>query len=162
MKNIVIILAALLLFGYRLRARQVTDLDEAFPPSDFILHDANRKEEKPRTVLGPMSTDKNGKVTGSFAVYGGLPVQVSSLSFISADGKLLAVGSTPGIIDIWDVEKRQKIRSFDYGATVALAPDGRRGHGWTRRPSLGCRLREATKEHEVERGQYGHAFACQS
>jgi WD40 repeat protein len=97
---------------------------KVFPAPDFTLHDASRKEEKPRTVLGPMTTDKQGKVTGSFAVYGGSSmIQVSTLSF-SADGRLLAVGSTPSIVDIWDVEKRQKIRSFDYGATVALSPDG--------------------------------------
>ncbi len=96
-----------------------------FPPSDFTLHDATRKEEKPRTVLGPTTTEKQGKTTGSFAVYGGSSlIQVSTLSF-SADGRFLAVGSTPSIVDIWDVEKRQKIRSFDYGATVALSPDGR-------------------------------------
>lgn len=94
-------------------------------PPDFTLHDPSRKEEKPHTVLGPMTTDKEGKVTGSFAVYGGSSmIQVSSLSF-SADGKLLAVGSTPSFVDIWDVEKREKIRSFDYGSTVALSPDGR-------------------------------------
>ena len=89
-----------------------------FPPPDFTLHDASRKEEKPRTVLGPMTTDKEGKTSGSGAVYGGSSmIQVSSLSF-SADGKLLAVGSTPSIVDVWDVEKRQKIRSFDYGSTL--------------------------------------------
>jgi WD40 repeat protein len=98
---------------------------KTFPTPDFTLHDASRKEEKPRTVLGPMTTDKQGKVTGSAAVYGGSSmIQVSTLSF-SADGRLLAVGSTPSIVDIWDVEKRQKIRSFDYGATIALSPDGR-------------------------------------
>jgi WD40 repeat protein len=96
-----------------------------FPAPDFTLHDTSRKEEKPRTALGPMKTDKQGKATGSFAVYGGSLIQVSSLSF-SADGKLLAVGSTPSIVDIWDVEKRQKIHSFDYGATVALSPNGQR------------------------------------
>src|SRR6266571_4284782 len=73
----------------------------SFPAPNFTLHDATRKEEKPRTVLGPMKTDGQGKVTGSFAVYGGSSlIQVSSLSF-SADGKLLAVGSTPSIVDIW-------------------------------------------------------------
>jgi len=97
-----------------------------FPPPGFTLHDASRKEEKPRTVLGPMTTDKQGRATGSFAAYGGSSlIQVSSLSF-SADGKRLAVGSTPSIIDIWDVETRQKVRSFDYGATVALSLDGTR------------------------------------
>jgi WD40 repeat protein len=98
---------------------------EPFPPPDFTLHDASRKEEKPHTVLGPMTTDKQGKTTGSAVVYGGSPmIQVSSLSF-SDHGKVLAVGSTPSIVDIWDVERRQKIRSFNYGATVALSPDGR-------------------------------------
>lgn len=142
-----------------------------FPPPDFTLHDASRTEEKPHTVLGPMTTDKQGKVTGSFAVYGGsFLIQVSSLSF-SADGKLLAVGSTPSIIDIWDVEKRQKLHSFDYGATVALSPDGRslatdgrdvrvwdvesgkllKSMKWSGRDDLEARLR-----------QYRHAFACQS
>ncbi len=73
-----------------------------------------------------MSTDTQGRTTGSGTVYGGTSlIQVSSLSF-SNDGRLLAVGSTPNIVDIWDVDKRQKIRSFDYGSTVALSPDGRR------------------------------------
>ncbi len=97
------------------------------PPPDFTLHDTSRKEEKPHAVLGPMATGKQGNVTGSgsFAAYGGSSlIQVSSLSF-SADGRYLAVGSTPSIVDIWDVEKRQKIRSFDHGSTVALSPDGR-------------------------------------
>lgn len=97
-----------------------------FPPPDFTLHDASKKQEKPRTVFGPVTTDKHGKTTGSGAVYGGSSLfQVLSLSF-SGDGKLLAVGSTPNIIDIWDVEKRLKIHSFDYGATVAFSPDGRK------------------------------------
>lgn len=96
---------------------------KTFPKPDFSLHDSDKKEEKTRTVLGPMTTDKHGRTTGSFAVYGGLPIQVSSLSF-SSDGKLLAVGSTPSHVEIWDIENRKKLRSFDYGATVALSPDG--------------------------------------
>jgi hypothetical protein len=65
----------------------------AFPRPDFVLHDPESKQEKPRVVLGPMKTDSSGKATGSFAVYGGSSlVQVSSLSF-SRDGKLLAVAN---------------------------------------------------------------------
>jgi WD40 repeat protein len=97
---------------------------KTFPKPDFILHDAGKKEEKARVVLGPMKTE-NGKTTGSFAVYGGSSlVQVSSLSF-SGDGKLLAVGSTPSLVDVWDVEKRTKLRSLTAGTAVALTLDGR-------------------------------------
>jgi WD40 repeat protein len=96
-----------------------------FPKPDFVLHDdLGMKEEKPRLVLGPMKTE-NGKTTGSFAVHGGSSnIQVSSLSF-SGDGKLLAVGSTPNLVDVWDVEKRTKLRSLKAGTAVALTFDGR-------------------------------------
>jgi WD40 repeat protein len=125
MKTITLILTALFCSAIGLAQDASPSSTKSFPPPNFTLHDANRKEEKPRTVLGPMTTDKQGRTTGSFAVYGGSSlIQVSSLSF-SADGRFLAVGSTPSIVDIWDVEKRQKIRSFDYGSTVALSPDGR-------------------------------------
>jgi WD40 repeat protein len=49
-------------------------------------------------------------------------IEVSSLSF-SADGKVLAVGSTPGIVDVWNVETKQKLRAFKGGTAVALSPD---------------------------------------
>ncbi|MGO8796503.1 MAG: WD40 repeat domain-containing protein [Candidatus Sulfotelmatobacter sp.] len=125
MKTITLILSAILSSTIVFAQDPPPSSAKPFPPPDFTLHDATRQEEKPHTVLGPMTTDKQGKVAGSFAVYGGSSlIQVSSLSF-SSDGKLLAVGSTPSIVDIWDVEKRTKIRSFDYGATVALSPDGR-------------------------------------
>jgi WD40 repeat protein len=124
MKMIAPILPALLCWSISF-AQETSPPTKPLPPPDFTLHDATRKEEKPRTVLGPMTTDKQGKATGSFAVYGGSSlIQVSSLSF-SADGRFLAVGSTPSNVDVWDVEKRQKIRSFNYGAIVALSPDGR-------------------------------------
>lgn len=51
-------------------------------------------------------------------------IQVGSLSF-SGDGKILAVGSTPGRVDLWDVEKRKKLRTLEGGTTVALSADGR-------------------------------------
>ena len=93
------------------------------PAPDFVLH-VEVKAEKPHTVLGPMKTDANGRTTGSFAVYGGSSlVQVSSFSF-SSDGKALAVGSTPGTVDIWNVETRTNVSSFAASSTVALSPDG--------------------------------------
>jgi hypothetical protein len=91
---------------------------------DFILHDGGQKEEGPGVVLGPMKTE-NGKTTGSFAVYGRPSLaQVLGLSF-SGDGKLLAVGSTPGLVDVWDVEKHTKLRSLKAGTPLALTLDGR-------------------------------------
>jgi WD40 repeat protein len=94
------------------------------PKPDFILHDGGQKEQGPGVVFGPMKTE-NGKTTGSFAVYGGPSLaQVLGLSF-SEDGKLLAVGSTPGLVDVWDVEKRTKLRSLKAGTPLALTLDGR-------------------------------------
>jgi WD40 repeat protein len=124
MKMASLILAPLCLPFLMLAQTQPPTPAKAFPKPDFVLHDVGRKEEKPRVVLGPMKTDSEGKATGSFAVYGGSSlIQVSSLSF-SGDGKLLAVGSTPSIIDIWDVETRTKVRSLAAGTAVALSPDG--------------------------------------
>jgi len=98
---------------------------KAFPPPSFVLHDSSVKEEKPHVVLGPPVAGSDGKTTGTFAVYGGSSnIHVSGLSF-SGDGKLLAVGSTPGNVDIWDVETRKKLRSLKTGTTVALTLDGR-------------------------------------
>ena len=99
-------------------------LSRGFPKPDFLLH-TELNDEKPHTVLGPMKTDSQGRTTGSFAVYGSSSlVQVTSLSF-SGDGKSLAVGSTPGTVDIWDMETRTRLGSFAAGSTVALSPDGR-------------------------------------
>jgi hypothetical protein len=38
---------------------------------------------------------------------------------------MLAVGSTPGRVDLWDVDKRAKLLTLVGGSTVALSPDGR-------------------------------------
>jgi WD40 repeat protein len=85
------------------------------PKPSFVLHDQKLHPEKPHTVLG---------ANGSFAAYAGTSmIQVSSLSF-SGDGKLLAVGSTPGIVDVWDVISKQKVCAFKGGTAVALSPDG--------------------------------------
>ncbi len=94
------------------------------PKPDLILKGPGSKEQ-PTMALGNMKTDSNGKVTGSFVVYGGPSLtQVSSLSF-SADGKLLAVGGTPNFVEVWDLENQRKILAFAGGSNVALAPDGK-------------------------------------
>jgi len=92
------------------------DASSAMPKPNFVFHDQSLHLQKPQTVLNH---------NGSFSVNAGTSdIQVSSLCF-SADGKLLAVGSTPGIVDVWSVETRQKIAAFKGGTSVALSPDGR-------------------------------------
>jgi WD40 repeat protein len=96
-----------------------------FPGPDFVLRDKDLKPQKGGLVLGPPVSDGKGGTKGSFAIYGGSSlIQVSSLSF-SGDGKILAVGSTPGRVDLWDVEGRKKLRTLEGGTTVALSTDGR-------------------------------------
>jgi WD40 repeat protein len=69
--------------------------------------------------------EADGKPTREITFYAGpADVQVMSLSF-SSNGRLLAVGSTPGNVDIWDVEKCAKLHSFRAGTPLALSPDGR-------------------------------------
>jgi len=85
-----------------------------------MLRDQDLKPQKGRMILG-----RDDKGNATFAVYGGSgEIQVSSLSF-SGDGKLLAIGSTPGRIDLWDVESKKKLRALDGGSTVGLSRDGR-------------------------------------
>ena len=97
----------------------------SFPDSDFTLRDQGLKPQKGGFLLGPMESDGKGGTKGSFAVYGGASmIQVGSLSF-SGDGKILAVGSTPGRVDVWDVEKRIKLFSLQGGTTIGLSPDAR-------------------------------------
>jgi WD40 repeat protein len=97
----------------------------SFPGPDFILRDKDLKPQKGGVVLGPMESDGKGGTRGSFAVYGGSSlIQVGSLSF-SSDGRMLAVGSTPGRVDLWDVEKRTKLLTLAGGSALALSPDGR-------------------------------------
>ncbi|HEY6389007.1 MAG TPA: hypothetical protein VIX91_25295 [Candidatus Acidoferrum sp.] len=98
----------------------------SFPGPDFILRDKDLKTQKGGVVLGPMESDGKGGTKGSFAVFGGPSlIQVGSLAF-SADGKILAVGSTPGRVDLWDVDTRKKLRTVEGGSTIALSPDGRK------------------------------------
>jgi len=94
------------------------------PDPAFTLQDPDFKPQAPHTVVKMNKNSGGGPATGTFAVYGGLPVEVSSLSF-SGDGKLLAVGSTPGRVDLWDMEGRRKIRTFDGGSAVSVSMDGR-------------------------------------
>jgi WD40 repeat protein len=97
----------------------------SFPDSDFTLRDQGLKPQKGGVLLGPMESDGKGGTKGSFAIYGGASmIQVGSLSF-SGDGKILAVGSTPGRVDVWDIEKRTKPFSLQDGTTIGLSPDGR-------------------------------------
>ncbi|MGA3204954.1 MAG: hypothetical protein ABSF12_20865 [Bryobacteraceae bacterium] len=93
-----------------------------FPEPDYVLGDTDLKPrgaQKGKVVLG---SDGTGGTT--FAVYGSPGLQVSSLSF-SGDGKLLAVGSAPGRVDLWDVDTRKKLRTIIGGSAVALSADGR-------------------------------------
>ncbi len=97
---------------------------KSFPDTDFLLHYDNMNQGKSGVVLGPLESDGKGGTKGTFAVYGDSSlIQGSSLSF-SADGKLLAVCSTPNRVDIWNVESRTMLRSFTTGTTVALTADG--------------------------------------
>ena len=97
---------------------------KSFPEPDFILSDKSLKPQKGGAVLGPMESDGKGGTKGSFAIYGGPSmIQVGSLSF-SGDGTKLAVGSMPGRVDVWDVERRTKLFSLQGGTTIALSPDG--------------------------------------
>lgn len=98
---------------------------KSFPGPDFVLRDRSMKTRKGGVVFGPMANGGKGGTKGSLAIYGGSSlIQVGSLSF-SGDGKILAVGSTPGRVDIWDVDSRRKLRTLEGGSTVALSPDGR-------------------------------------
>lgn len=97
-----------------------------FPPPDFILRSDFDNGKAHTEFFGKMG--KDGKAIGSgFTVYGdpNLLIQLTSLSF-SRDGSLLAVGSTPNIVDIWDVTRRIRLQSFYGGSTVALSSDGSR------------------------------------
>jgi WD40 repeat protein len=121
---VVLIVLPALLFAQEKAAAPQADA-KSFPEPDFVLRDNDLKPQKGGVVLGPAESDGKGGTQGSFAVYGGSSlVQVGSLSF-SSDGRILAVGSTPGRVDLWDVEKRTKLRSLAGGSTLAISPDGR-------------------------------------
>jgi WD40 repeat protein len=94
-----------------------------FPAPDFVLR-SDFDKGKGHTEVS-FNEDKNGKATGNFAVYGdpNLSIQLESLSF-SADGSMLAVGSTPNIVDLWDLPNHTRLKSFVAGSSVALSPNG--------------------------------------
>jgi WD40 repeat protein len=127
MKAMRLVIVASCLSGIIFAQSQAPTQQEAvrpFPDPDFQLHDDNVKQGKSGVVLGPLESDGKGGTKGTFAIYGDSSlIQVSSLSF-SADGKLLAVGSTPNRVDIWNAESRTKLRSFTTGTTVGLTFDG--------------------------------------
>jgi WD40 repeat protein len=121
---IVLLFLSSLLFAQNQQAR-MQDSATSFPGPDFVLRDKDSKPAKGGVVLGPMESDGKGGTKGAFAVYGGSSlIQVGSLSF-SGDGKVLAVGSTPGRVDLWDVDSQRKFRTLDGGTTIALSSDGR-------------------------------------
>lgn len=114
----VFLLPALLLAQDKTAAPQVAV--KSFPGPDFVLRDKDLKPQKGGVVLGPMESDGKGGTKGSFAIYEGSSlIQVGSLSF-SGDGEILAVGSTPGRVDVWDVGNGKKLRTMEGGTTVAL------------------------------------------
>ncbi len=127
MKRRTIILAALVLPSLLWALEKTTAPQESvnsFPGPDFELRDKDLKPQKSGVVLGPIEDDGKGGAKGSFAIYGGPSLfQVVSLSF-SGDGKILAVASTPGRVDLWDVQKRKKLRTLKGGTTVSLSADG--------------------------------------
>jgi WD40 repeat protein len=99
-----------------------------FPEPDFILRDRSLKRSEPqksRVELSNIKGDGKGGTTGTITIYGGSDdIQVGSLSF-SGDGKVLAVGSTRGRVDLWNLDKRKKLRTLEGGSTVGLSLDGR-------------------------------------
>jgi WD40 repeat protein len=116
-------LGVLLFPGNQLGAMQ--DSAKSFPGPDFVLGDKESKPAKSGLVLGPMESDGKGGTTGTFAVQGAASLgYVSSLSF-SRDGKVLAVGSTPRRVDIWDVDSQRKVQTLPGADTIALSADGR-------------------------------------
>ena len=120
---------------------------KSFPESDFILRDKDLKPQRGGVVLGPMESDGKGGTKGSFAVYGGPSlVQALSLSF-SHDGKILAVGSTPGRVDLWDVDSRKKLHALEGGVTVALSSDG----GLLAKDGNGIEVWNATNGKQIRR-----------
>jgi len=101
------------------------DSAKPFPGPDFVLGDKDSKPAKSGVVLGPMESDGKGGTKGTFAAYGGASLgYVGSLSF-SGDGKVLAVGSTPSRVEIWDVDSQRKVKTLRGSNTIALSSDGR-------------------------------------
>ena len=93
------------------------------PTASFVLH-YDEVAERTKVALGPMHRDEKGQTSGTFTVYGGSSmVQVSSVA-MDRQGNLLAVGSTPNRVDLWDVQNKKLLRSFPGGTMVALSSDG--------------------------------------
>ena len=93
-----------------------------FRNADFVLRGRPSERQEPRTVVGSIESNGKGGSKGTFATYGSLSVEVSTIAF-SGDGKLLAVGYTPGFVNLWDVENHKKVRTLEGGTAVALTRD---------------------------------------
>jgi WD40 repeat protein len=113
----------LLILGFGSTQVLISQSPLQFPAPDFVLRGDFDKGEGHTEV--DVQKDKNGKEAVGFKAYGdpNLLIQLESLSF-SADGSMLAVGSTPNIVDIWDVPHQMRLRSFAGGSSVALSPNG--------------------------------------
>ncbi len=125
MRTLQVLLAVAVCIPVVAQDKPVEPAPVVIPDAAFTLRDPDFKPEAPHTVVKVNKNTDGGPVTGNFAVYGGSSlIQVSSLSF-SGDGKLLAVGSTPGRVDLWDMESHRKLRTLDVGSAVSLSMDGR-------------------------------------
>jgi WD40 repeat protein len=125
MRTLQVLLAVAVCIPLEAQDKPVELAPVIIPDAAFTLRDPDFKPQASHTVVKVNKNSDGGPVTGTFAVYGGSSlVQVSSLSF-SGDGKLLAVGSTPGRVDLWDMESHRKLRTFDGGSAVSLSMDGR-------------------------------------
>jgi WD40 repeat protein len=111
------------IWGFGSTQMVISQSASQFPAPDFVLR-SDFDKGKGDTEIS-VKEDKNGKTTGNVVVYGdpNLSIQLESLSF-SADGSMLAVGSTPNIVDLWDVPNHARLKSFVAGSSVALSPNG--------------------------------------
>ncbi len=74
--------------------------------------------------MSDVRSDGKGGTTGTITFLGdGQTPQVLSLAF-SGDGKILAVGALTPHVDLWNMESRKKLCSFQGGPIVGLSPDG--------------------------------------
>jgi hypothetical protein len=101
------------------------DSAKLFPGPDFVLREKDSKPAQSGIVLGAMESDGKGGTKGTFAVHVGSPLgYVGSLAF-RGDGKVLAVGSTPSRVELWDVDEQRKMQTLQGGNTIARSSDGR-------------------------------------
>jgi WD40 repeat protein len=101
----------------------VSGQSAAILPAPSAVLRAQFNDGKAHTDIHP--DKKSGGSSGTVAIYGdpNSMIQLSSLS-LSGDGSLLAAGSTPGTIDLWDVPQRKLLKTFPGATEAALSRDG--------------------------------------